>query len=142
MNRVWPIRLKTPPVELGSPTSRAIAVLEATGGKVFEEMDGEARTLRVNLPEYKMAIYDTEGVVSSVWYNDPAGRLTSFGKQRKIRLYTERFTSSGSWELRISNDWMLHLFNDVDRLHLVYGIHMDVIRINSMVIVDRAQQAS
>ena len=118
--------------------SRGIAVLEATGGKVFEEMDGEARTLRVNLPQYEMAIYDTDGVVSSVWYNDPAGRLTSFGKQRKIRLYRERFTSKGSWELRISNGWMLHLFNDIDRLHLVYGIHMDVIRINSMAKADAA----
>ena len=44
----------------------AIEILEATGGTVFEEMDGEARTLRVNLPEYEMAIYDTEGVVSAV----------------------------------------------------------------------------
>lgn len=136
MNRLWPMRLTTPHVELGIPTSRGTALLEATGGNVFEEMDGEARTLRVNLPKYEMAIYDTGGVVSSVWYNDPAGRLTSFGKQRKIRLYTERFTLKGSWELRISNGWMLHLFNDVDRLNLVYGIHMDVIRINSVASVD------
>ena len=132
MNRIWPMKITTPHIELGMSTSRGIAVLEATGGKVFEEMDGMDRTLRVNLPEYEMAIYDTGGAVSSVWYNDPAGRLTSFGKQRKIRLYTKRFTSKGSWELRISNGWMLHLFNDADRLQLVYGIHMDVIRINSL----------
>lgn len=124
--------LTTPHVELGSPIAQGIAILKATGGEVFEKMDGEARTIRVNLPEYEMAVYDTGGVVSSVWYNDPAGRLTAFGKRRKIKLYSERFTSKGYWELRISNGWMLHLFNDIDRCHLVYGIHMDVIRINSI----------
>lgn len=138
MNRLWPMRLTTPHIELGVPISSGIAVLESTGGAVFEDMDGEARTLRVNLRKYQMAIYDTNGTVSSVWYNDPAGRLTSYGKERKIRLYTERFTSKGSWELRISNGWMFHLFNDVDRLSLVYGTHMDVIRINSMAGTDAA----
>jgi hypothetical protein len=27
---------------------------------------------------------------------------------------------------------LLHLFKEVDRLQLVYGIHMDVIRLNAM----------
>ena len=132
MNRIWPMKIKTPHIELGVPTSTGVAALESTGGKVFEEMDGEERTLRIILPEYEMAIYDTDGVVSSIWYNDPAGRLTALGKRRKIKLYAERFTNKGDWELRISNGWMLHLFNDLDRVHLVYGIHMDVIRINAV----------
>jgi hypothetical protein len=38
----------------------------------------------------------------------------------------------GSWQLRMDNGWMRYYFNDVDRLQLVYGIHMDVIRINSL----------
>jgi hypothetical protein len=85
------------------------------------------------LPGYEIAIYDALGVVSSVWYNDPAGRVTSFGKRRKVRLYMQRFTKAGSWQLRMDNGWMKYYFNDVDRLQLVYGAHMDVIRINSLV---------
>lgn len=113
-------------------------MLESIGGKPFEEMDGETRSFRVNLPDFEMAVYETDGVVSSVWYNDPVGRLTWLGKRRKIQLYQQRFLANGEWELRISNGWMRHHFNDIDRLHMVYGIHMDVIRINDMGPADAA----
>jgi hypothetical protein len=43
----------------------------------------------------------------------------------------DRFTKNGSWQLRINNGWMKFYFNDVDHMQLVYGLHMDVIRINS-----------
>jgi hypothetical protein len=94
-------------------------------------MDREEQTYRVSLPGYQMAIYEQGGVVSSVWYDDPAGRLTPFGKRRKIKLYMDRFTKNGSWQLRINNGWMKFYFNNVDRMQLVYGLHMDVIRFNS-----------
>lgn len=118
--------------------AEALAVLEATGGKPFEEMEGETRSFRVSLPDFEMAVHETDGVVSAVWYNDPAGRLTGWGKRKKIRLYQQRFAVNGRWELRIANGWMRHYLNDIDRLHMVYGIHMDVIRINDMGPADAA----
>jgi hypothetical protein len=32
----------------------------------------------------------------------------------------------------MDNGWMRYYFNDVDRLQLVYGMDMDVIRVNSL----------
>ena len=131
MNRIWPRKIITPHVDLGVSLHVGVAVLRSTGAVVSEEVDGEQRTYRVSLPGYQMAIYDGGGFVSSVWYDDPAGRLTPFGKRRKIKLYMDRFTKNGSWQLRINNGWMKFYFNNVDRMQLVYGLHMDVIRINS-----------
>jgi len=108
------------------------AVLRSTGAVVSEEVDGEERTYRVSSPGYQMAIYDGGGFVSSDWYDDPAGRLTPFGKRRKVKLYMDRFAKNGSWQLRINSGWMKFYFNDVDHMQLVYGLHMDVIRINSL----------
>jgi len=127
MNRIWPTKIITPHVDLGVSLHVGVAVLRSTGALVY----GEKRTYRVSLPGYQMAIYDGGGFVSSVWYDDPAGRLTPFGKRRKIKLYMDRFTKNGSWQLRINNGWMKFYFNDVDHIQLVYGLHMDVIRINS-----------
>jgi hypothetical protein len=133
MSRIWPRRLITPHVDVGIPLDAGIAALRSTGAVVSEEMDRDERTYRISVRGYEMAIYDGHGVVSSVWYNDPAGRLTPFGKRRKIRLYMERFTKNGSWQFRMDNGWMKYYFNDADQLQLVYGVHMDVIRINSLV---------
>jgi hypothetical protein len=106
MNRIWPTKIITPHVDLGVSLHVGVAVLKSTGAVVSEEVDGEKRTYRVSLPGYQMAIYDGGGFVSSVWYDDPAGRLTPFGKRRKIKLYMDRFTKNGSWQLRINNGWM------------------------------------
>ena len=105
--------------------------MTSTGGKPFEEMDGGTRSVRVNLRQFQMAVYETEGIVSSVWYNDPAGRLTSFGRRKKIDLYLQRFTVNGEWEPRLSSGGIVHFFNDIDGFHMAYGVHMDVIRFNA-----------
>src|SRR5262249_6489156 len=122
----------TPHVELGVPLDAGLAVLRSTGAAVREEMDRDECSYRIDQPKYAMAIYDRAGGVSAGWYKDTAGRLTPLGKQRKIKLYMERFTKNGSWQLRMDNGWMKYYFNDADRLQLVYGTHMDVIRINSL----------
>lgn len=103
MNHFWPLKIRTPHLPLGVAVADSLAILESTGTKPFEEMDGKTKIFRVNLPDCQMAVYDQHGVVSSVWYNDPAGRLTSFGKRRKIQLYLERYTLQGKWDLRMSN---------------------------------------
>ena len=131
MNRIWPRKIITRHVELGVPLHVGVAALTSTGAVVSEKMDREEDTYRISLPGYQMAIYEQGGVVSSVWYDDPAGRLTPFGRRRKIKLYMDRFTKNGSWQLRINNGWMEYYFNSADHVQLVYGLHMDVIRINS-----------
>jgi len=132
MRRIWPSQLQTPHVDLAIPVADAVAVLEATGATVDEEYDGDERAFRVSLPGFEMAIYDVNGKVSVVWYNDPAGRLTAFGRRRKVRLYMDRYTESGDWERRLGNAWMDYFWNDEDSVQLVYGIDKDVIRINSL----------
>ena len=133
MNRIWPRKIITPHVDLGVSLDVGVAVLRSTGAAVVSEVAvGEEQTYRVSLPGYQMAIHERGGFVSSVWYDDPAGRLTPFGKRRKVKLYMDRFAKNGSWQLRINNGWMKFYFNDVDHMQLVYGLHMDVIRINSL----------
>jgi hypothetical protein len=132
MRRLWPLRISSPHVPLGIPVRDGLEILDSTGGVAFEELDETQKTHRVDLKRVSLAIYDTDGIVSSVWYNDPAGRLTSLGRARKIQLYMARYTRDGEWELRIQNGWMNHWFNDSDRVHLVYGLHKDVIRVNAI----------
>ena len=138
MDRIWPRALTTPHVELGVPLDVGLAVLRSTGAAVREEMERDERSYRIDLPNYAMAIYDRAGVVSAVWYGDSAGQLTPFGKSRKLKLYMQRFTKNGKWDYRMNNGWMKYYFNDIDRVGLVYGIHMDVIRINSLSADDAA----
>lgn len=132
MHCLWPRKISTPHVKLAIPVSDGLRVLEATGGSVIEEYDRNEKTYRVNLQNFEMAIYETNGIVSSVWYNDPAGRLTKLGRKRKIRLYMDRYTESGAWEKRLNNGWMSFYFNDTDAVSLVHGLHKDVIRINML----------
>jgi len=109
-----------------------MSVLDSTGGTVRAESEGEDRVYRVRLPTYEMAFYHRDGKVYAIWYNDPAGRLTKLGRQRKLKLYMQRFTTNGAWELRIDDGWMRFFYNDLDRVNVVYGLHKDVVRINAI----------
>ncbi len=130
MHRLWPRKIITPHVQLAIPLSEGLKILNATGGSLVEGFEHDGKMHRVNLPNFEMAVYETNGKVSSVWYNDPAGRWTGLGRNRKLRLYMDRYTESGAWEKRLNNGWMTFYFNDTDGVSLVHGTHMDVIRIN------------
>lgn len=132
MNQFWPRRIATPDLPLGVSLEHGLKLLELTGGSPFEEVDGDERSFRVNLPDAEFAIYDRDGVIHAVWYNDPTGRLTGIGRRRKLGLYMARYTKNGSWEKRIDNGWMRFYFNDIDGVCMVYGTHNDVIRINRL----------
>lgn len=130
MRGIWPLRLITPHVDLGVPIARGLRILEATGAPIEEEREEGALSYRVDLPEFGMAIHETDGNASAVWYDDPAGRLTPFGRRRKLRLYLARYASTGSWRRHTEGGGIAHFYNDADGLHLAYGAHQDVIRIN------------
>ena len=134
LKNIWPKSIETPHVPLGIDIEEALEILKSVTPKVSKEnIDGEL-SYRINSDYFDMAIYENHGKVSSVWYNDPSGRLTPFGRKRKINLYLNRYGDINFWEKRMNNGWMTYYFNDVDSVAMVYGNDKDVIRINENVV--------
>lgn len=77
-----------------------------------------------------MAVCAKNGHVASVWYDDPIGRGSAAGKERKIELYLTRYGSLSNWELRMVNDSIRYWVNGYDKAAMVYSLHRDVIRFN------------
>ena len=90
----------------------------------------EDGSLGVSLRGVEIALYETDGVVSSIWYNDPAGRESHGGREAKVTAYLSRYGDISSWERRMDNGWMHYWFNVPARAAMVYGLHNDVIRFN------------
>jgi len=101
MNNQLPEELITPHVPLGLMLDEGISILESTGNEV-----------------------------GSVWYDDSTGRESTWGIEKKIEMYLERYGLLSNWELRMENGWMRYWFNPNDHASMVYGIHNDVIRFN------------
>lgn len=129
-NRIWPASLRTPHIPLGGAVGDGFELLKRHGEIVRVEDENDTRVYRTNTAEFSVAIYERDGTIQSVWYDDPTGRYLEIGRQRKISLYLARYRNTGSWEVRMENGWMRYYFNDVDNLQMVYGIHADVIRFN------------
>lgn len=129
-NRIWPASLRTPDIPLGGAVNDSFELLKRYGEIVRVEDENDARVYRTSTEEFSVAIYVRDGIVQSVWYDDPVGRALEIGRQRKISLYLARYRNTGTWELRMENGWMRYYFNDEDNLQMVYGIQADVIRFN------------
>lgn len=129
MNVIFPNKLFTPVIPLGISIQDGLQILN-TLAETQVEKDGEEISYRVNTPDFDVAIYEGGGVVKSVWFNDPIGRVWNYGKNRKINLYLERYGKKADWELRMKNGWMKYYFNEESNAAMVYGIHNDVIRFN------------
>lgn len=124
------IMLETPHIALRSGLKQALAVLDSLDGVVEAESEPEAM-YRAVTPAFGLAVYPTEDLVTSVWYDDPCGRETSEGRKAKVREYLARYGSLSDWELRMNNGWMDYWFNLRAGAMMVYGVHMDVIRFNT-----------
>src|ERR1041385_5623115 len=98
LSRLWPLKLKTPHFELGTPFEEGLAALRRLGDVQEETDEKEEHSARVDTPHYSVALYEKQGRVSAVWYDDPSGRLTAFGKRRKLQLYFQRYGKAGQWE--------------------------------------------
>jgi hypothetical protein len=129
MNIILPKKLYSPVIPLGISINEGLEILNAIG-KPEMEKECEDISYRVNTPEFDVAIYEENGFVKSVWYNDPLGRIWKLGKKRKIKLYLEKYGNKEDWELRMNNGWMEYYFNEKSNAAMVYGIHNDVIRFN------------
>jgi hypothetical protein len=100
-------------------------------GPVHDESnDNDGHFARIDTPRFSVALYEKNGRVSAVWYNDPAGRRTKAGRGRKIGLYLKRYAIEGTWEQTLDNGYSLWWYNETDDRVLVYGLHEDVVRIN------------
>jgi methionyl-tRNA synthetase len=124
-----PTILSSPYIPLQIALRDGIEILQSTGCNVIEETEPD-HLFMVKAPTFGMAIYAKGNKVGSVWYDDPIGRATSIGKEKKIELYLLRYGSLSNWELRMENGWMRYWFNPLDKAAMVYGIHKDVIRFN------------
>ncbi len=124
-----PNELQTPHVPLRIGLPEGIEILQSTGYAVTEET-GADHLFKVEASRFAVAIYAKDTEVGSVWYDDPTGRETALGKEKKIELYLIRYGSLSNWELRMDNGWMHYWFNPIEKVAMVYGLHKDVIRFN------------
>ncbi|UPW20353.1 hypothetical protein M0C34_08855 [Agarivorans sp. TSD2052] len=130
MNIIWPKKLYSPHVALGSSIDSALLTLKALDGTIEETLNEDTHSFSVNTPEFGITIYENKGIVAGVWYNDALGRLWPKGKTLKIDLYLQRFGSLNEWEMTLDNGWMRYYSNKNSGALMVYGIHKDVIRFN------------
>jgi len=129
MSIFWPKKLFSPDIQLCISIEKGMEMLKKLVDAV-EERDDKEYSYRVDTPEYDVAIYDKDGIVTSVWFNDPLGRIWSKGKAMKLKLYLARSGKPEDWELRLNNGGMHYHFNDQAGVNMVYGVHIDVIRFN------------
>jgi len=95
---IWFKKLKSPHVPLGIPIEDGLAILKKIGSPAFFESEGE-RQYKVSNSAYNVAIYETNGIVSSAWYDDPIGRSWNLGRQKKVILYLLATTISVTGKL-------------------------------------------
>ena len=129
MNSIWPRKLITPHIELGIDIDEGLNILNSLGAPI-SATNGKEKSFTCSTPKYDVSVYETEGKVSSVWFNDPSGRFWSKGKAKKISLYLARYGNLADWQARLNNGYIQFYFNDVLGLSMAYGIHKDVIRFN------------
>jgi hypothetical protein len=117
-------------VPLRITTEDALKLLRELELPIHELRDPEHH-YRVDGRGYSLAIYPVDGFVRSVWYDDPLGRGSDILIKAKTEQYLSRYGSISNWRKGMTNGWMDYWFNETDRVGMVYGIHMDVIRFNA-----------
>ena len=122
-------KLNTPHIPLRSSLREGIEILQAIGNNVTEEIGAE-HCFKVDTSSFSVALYARKDYVASVWYDDPLGRGSAAGKERKIELYLMRYGSLSNWVLRMVNSSMQYWVNSYDKAAMVYSLYNDVIRFN------------
>ena len=122
-------KLNTPHIPLRSSLREGIEILQTIGHDVREEI-GPEHCFKVDTSSFSVALFARNDYVASVWYDDPLGRGSAAGKERKIELYLMRYGSLSNWVLRMVNNSMRYWVNSYDKAAMVYSLYNDVIRIN------------
>lgn len=124
-----PEKLNTPHIPLRASLREGIEILKAIGNNLTEEI-GSEHCFKLETSSFSVALCAEGNYVASVWYDDPIGRGSAAGTERKIELYLMRYGSLSNWELRMVNDSTRYWVNSYDKVAMVYGLHRDVIRFN------------
>ena len=124
-----PDKLNTPHIPLRTNLRDGIEILQSIGPNVTESI-GPEHYFKLETSSFTMAVCAKDNHIASVWYDDPIGRESLPGKERKIELYLMRYGSLSNWELRMVNDLMRYWVNVCDKAAMVYNLHNDVIRFN------------
>jgi hypothetical protein len=128
-SKVPVLQIHTPHVPLGETSEFSVSLLQSMGCELVGE-DGRARCFQPRDDDFSITVHAADDMVTSVVYDDPAGRYSKDGRAEKIRLYLARYGAYSNWEMRMRNDWMHYWFNPADKVAMVYGINMDVLRFN------------
>jgi hypothetical protein len=123
------LQVHTPHVPLRQAFELGVSLLKSEGCALVE-MDGDAQRFRTPGAAWSVTVHADDAMVASVVYDDPVGRNSQYGKAEKIRLYLARYGAYSNWEMRMHNAWMQYWFNPVDKVAMVYGVDMDVLRFN------------
>ena len=126
---IVPDKLNTPHIPLRSSLRDGIEILQSMGAKVTEDIGAE-HCFKIKTSSFAVAVCAQDNHVASVLYDDPLGRDSAAGKERKIELYLLRYGSLSNWELRMVNDAMRFWVNCRDKAAMVYNRHRDLIRFN------------
>lgn len=81
---------------------------------------------------WNWGVFIKRDIIISSWYDDPFGRQSDEGIEKKINQYLSRYGSLDEWEARLNNGWIQFYFNDNAGINMAYGIHQDVIRFNQI----------
>jgi hypothetical protein len=117
-------------IPLRLPVEDGLRLLRELELPIVELRDSE-HCFRVDARGYNVAIYPVDGLIRSVWYDDPIGRESKPNRTRKIKCYLSRYGELKNWRKGFTNGWMDFWYNERDRVGMVYGLHMDVIRFNA-----------
>ena len=123
------LQIRTPHVPLRQARELSTSQLQDAGCQLVGE-EGDAQLFASPGDDFVVTIHAADGFVTSVVYDDPAGREDKAGKAQRTRLYLVRYGAYSNWTMQMRNDWMEYWFNPVDKVAMVYGIDMDVLRFN------------
>lgn len=121
--------LDTPHIPIGASLRLGMEILQSIGDKVTEQI-GSEHCFKVDTATFSIALFARANYVASVWYDDPLGRESPAGRERKIELYLLRYGALVNWELRLVNNAVQYWINPKDQAAMVYGLEDDSIRFN------------
>jgi hypothetical protein len=124
------MQIISPHIPLGIPTIDAEQLLRvfSPGVPIYADEKGSLALFHSGVA---VTVHLTDGMVTSVLYNDPTGRDSESSREAKVAAYLARYGEAVFWERRMVNGWMHYWFNTRAGAAMVYGIHKDVIRFNT-----------
>lgn len=124
--------LKTPHINIGISIEKGIEILSSISSNIEKYEENSEDFYLVSVEDFKCGFYTRNGVIHATWYNDSIGRDSELGIKEKISLYLSRYGDIENWDKGLNNGWMQFFNNENQKICMVYGLHKDVIRFNSL----------